>query len=390
MQLGDGSVVDITDRLQLNQGGTFSQSINPITLDTDLTISSLVVNNADGYFSPLVAGSIGENYAGARIRLLLGWVLDDGTEIPETEMFVGFLEEIFWRVPSTTAELLVSDIIDELKLSSVPEPKVDEVQPDRAPASNILTFLGAGYIGIPAAYIHYASFTDNATIESGASQIMRSYKLLSDNWWRHITECLRHGHAYLRVNRSGQIEYRPVEPSAAAGSLTITEGDPYLQSFAGSEQFRPVRNSARVFRGDGNPVPAAVETALSPIEFQTPGGVFDRRRPDDDYLYLSFNQDSPAQLSADRALEIKTEPLGSYDCELALHPDTYLVEVGDRVNFTLPSLGWDARPLEVTERQVRIMEGKIELRLFDTAIEDQPWLILNKSGHKLDDGKLLY
>ena len=393
----NGTVLDITQHVApLTERGIsgLRRRLSYNSRETDFGLVSVLVWNGDGQFSrdhaSFVLGS--GAYAGRRVRIRFGWEMDDGTRIDPSDIFVGTLESILVDTGHKFAELKLTDALDRLKLTGPSATKANELFADQTPAAACLKMLGADYANISTEFIDVASFTDADTTESAASIILRKFRVQQGPWYDSFRICLTHGGSGVRVARDGRLTYFSYAPDTA-------DGDPHLvfpgvARVRGSYSSQTVRNSTKALRGDGSDPGdgSAPPTAGTPTTLTKELSIasFGERWREQNRELTFMNSQTPVDLIADRDLDIESRSPGNFKLTVPFDDTTYLVDLAQRIKVTDADLGWVAKSLTVDEVDISFDGMTLNLGVIDTDLDGDPYLYVNRSGHQVDDGKLIY
>jgi hypothetical protein len=386
------AVIDLTPYIApLNERGIvgLTRRLSYLSRETDFGRVSLLCFNGEGAFSEahenfiLGAGA----YHGRRVRIRFGWLTDLGERLDPDNIFVGFLEDIIVDTRAKTAELKLTDVMDRLKLTGPPAGVADDLLADASPAANCLLMLGAAYANIPDEFVDIESFTDADTVESGAGVLMRNFRIQRGSWMDSLKINLTHGGTGIRVDRHGRLTYFSYAPDTADGDPHFAF--PNVARIRGGRTMQTVRNATTVFNGDGMDPPQAVTSGTDLTDVQSIAS-FGLRPRERDRELIYFDDLAVAELTAERDLDIEAKAPGKHTATIPFDPDSYLVDLAQRVKVTSADMGWAAKNVTVDGVSIDFGAMALDLGVIDTDLDGDTYLYVNRAGHALDDGKLIY
>jgi len=389
LKLPDMTVVNIGLHVLGQQAagvGRIRSSLNPLSRETELSLASIFADNGQGYFSPSHANCLwGSNlYQGSRVRLYSRWITDGGSTTAWEPAFIGQLDRITHDSGPLRAELKVVDALTRLQNLNVPQALEGDLFANDTPAHHCAKIIGAGYGKVAPEFVDLATFEAGHADEAGAGMTMKKFTLQPGTWFSNLRICNNHGGSGLRVGRDGKIRYFAWLPDLTTPTIHLERGE-NLISLTGGDQFQYVRNAIKVQRGNHAVTPPTpVDTSGSPRLVTTSIDSWDERF-DSSLSLIYFDADGPAELAADRRIDLLSVPPLLHTAVCHLTPDLFPFESYQRVIVTDSYYGYVERPFTVIEVDAAPSSQQVTFTLWDNAISADNWLICNRSGHKLDD-----
>jgi hypothetical protein len=390
LKLPDLTVVNIgLDVLGLGSAGVgrIRSSLNPLSRETELSLASIFADNGQGHFSPSHANCLwGTNlYQGSRVRVFSRWRTTQGSVTAWEPAFVGVLDRITLASSSQRAELKVVDALTRLQNLNVPQALEGASFANDSPAHQALKLIGSGYGKVASEFIDTASFEAGHTDEAGAGMTMKKFTLQPGTWFSNLRIMLNHGGSGVRIGRDGKIYYFTWLPDLSTPTIHLRRGE-NLIDLTGGDQFQYVRNAIKVQRGNHATTPPTpgVNTSGSPRLVTTSIDAWDERY--ESTLSLTYyDSDAPANLAADRRIDLLSIPPLLHTAVCHMTPDLFPFEPYQRLIVSDHFYGYVERPFTVIEMDASPASQQVTFTLWDNAISADSWLICNRSGHKLDD-----